>query len=167
MRYLNLPMSPLKKKYHLNVDVPKKGSTFAKCIICESLKDLISKVGKNNASAKEHELKMKRHNKHQESCRHLYDSWKSKSIQSKEQFLCIIHGKMDHLKIVLQRLQVKNKKVVGLSELPIMLTRMIVHGHGDEAILFNTQMNCSPMTLISQLDLFCIYYELWKSNLFL
>jgi hypothetical protein len=54
-------MSRLRKKCHLNVDVPKKGSTFAKCIICESLKDLISKVGKNSASAKEHELKMKRH----------------------------------------------------------------------------------------------------------
>jgi hypothetical protein len=34
---------------------------------------------------------------------------------------------------------------------------------GDE----NTQMNCSPMTLISQLDLFYIYYELWKRNLFI
>jgi len=54
-------MSLLRKKYHLNVDVPKKGSTFAKCIICEYLKNLISKVGKNSASAKEHELKMKRH----------------------------------------------------------------------------------------------------------
>jgi len=97
-------MSRLRKKYYLNVDVPKRGSTFAKCIICESLKDLISKVGKNSSSAKEHELKLKRHNKHQESCRHLYNSWKSESIQSKEQFLYIIHGKMDHLKTLLRRL---------------------------------------------------------------
>jgi len=51
----------LRKKYHFNVDVGKRGLNFAKCIICESLKDLISKVGKNNASAKEHELKLKRH----------------------------------------------------------------------------------------------------------
>jgi len=78
-----------------------------------------------------------------------------------------IHGNMDHLKIVLRRLHVKNKKVVGLNELPITLTRMIVHGHGDETFLFNTQMNCSPMTLISQLDLFYIYYVLWKRNLFI
>jgi hypothetical protein len=57
-------MSRLGKKYHFNVDVPKRGSTFAKCIICESLKDLISKVGKNSVNTKEHELKLKRHNKH-------------------------------------------------------------------------------------------------------
>jgi hypothetical protein len=39
-------MSRLRKKYDLNVDVPKKGSTFAKCIICEYLTNLILKVGK-------------------------------------------------------------------------------------------------------------------------
>jgi len=35
-------MSILKKRHHLNVDVRKKGFVFAKCIMCESLKDLIS-----------------------------------------------------------------------------------------------------------------------------
>ncbi len=127
-------MSQLMKKYHFNVNVQKRGSTFAKCIVCESLKNLISKVGKNSASAKEHEFKLKRHNKHGESCRHFYHSWKVESIPSKEEFLCIIHNKMDHSKIVLPRLQVKNKMVeVGLSQLPITLIGMIVHGHGDEA----------------------------------
>jgi hypothetical protein len=38
----------IEKKEHLNMDVQKKGSAFAKCIICESLKDLISKARKNN-----------------------------------------------------------------------------------------------------------------------
>jgi hypothetical protein len=46
-------MNQLKKKYHLNVDVQKRGSTFTKYIVCESLKDLISKVGKNGVSGKE------------------------------------------------------------------------------------------------------------------
>jgi hypothetical protein len=55
------------------------------------------------------------------------------SIQSKEEFLFIIHDKMDHLKAILPRLQVKNKMVVGFGQLPIMLIRMIVHGDGDEA----------------------------------
>jgi hypothetical protein len=115
-------MSWLRKKHHFNVDVQKKGSTFANCTICESLKDLISKVGKNNVSANKHELKLKRHNKHQESCKCFYHGWKTKSVQSKEEFLCIIHDKMDHSKTTLPRLQVKNKMVVGLGQLPIMLT---------------------------------------------
>jgi hypothetical protein len=67
-------MSQLRKKYHFNVDVQKRGSTFAKCIVCEYLKDLMSKVGKNSVNAKEHKLKLKRHNKHQELCKHLYHS---------------------------------------------------------------------------------------------
>jgi hypothetical protein len=38
-------------------------------IICEFLMGLISKVRKNNISVKEQELKFKKHNKHQKSCR--------------------------------------------------------------------------------------------------
>jgi len=126
-------MNQLRKKYHLNVDVLKRCSTFAKCTICESLKDLISKVKKNNASAKEHELKLKRHNNHKKSCRHIYHNWKVELIQLKDEFLCIIHDKMEHLKTTLSKLQVKNKMVVGLGQLLITLTRMIAYGHGDEA----------------------------------
>jgi hypothetical protein len=40
---------------------------------------------------------------------------------------------MDHSKTTLPRLQVKNKMVAGLGQLPITLIRMIVHEHGDEA----------------------------------
>jgi hypothetical protein len=50
------------------------------------LKDLISKVGKKNASGKEHELKLKKHNKHQESCKKFYHNWKAETSQSKEEF---------------------------------------------------------------------------------
>jgi hypothetical protein len=39
---------------------------------------------------------------------------------------------MDHSKTTLPRLQVKNKMVVRLGQLPITLIGMIVHGHGDE-----------------------------------
>jgi hypothetical protein len=49
-------MSWLKKKKHLNVDVQKRGFAFAKCIVCESLKDLISKVRKNNLCVKNMKL---------------------------------------------------------------------------------------------------------------
>jgi hypothetical protein len=39
---------------------------------------------------------------------------------------------MDHAKTMLPRLQVCNKMIFGLGQLPITLTRMITHGHGDE-----------------------------------
>jgi cytochrome c2 len=45
-------MNMLKKKHHLNVDAQKRRSIFTKCIMCESFKDLISKLGKNNTNVK-------------------------------------------------------------------------------------------------------------------
>jgi hypothetical protein len=39
---------------------------------------------------------------------------------------------MDHAKTMLPRLQMCNKMIFGLGKLPITLTGMIVHGHGDE-----------------------------------
>jgi len=88
-------MSWLRKKKHLNVDVEKRGSIFTKCTICESLKDLISKVGKNNPDVKKYKIKLKKHNIHQESRQCLYHTWKVGFVQSKEDFLCVIHDKMD------------------------------------------------------------------------
>jgi hypothetical protein len=37
-------MNHLGKNHHFNIDVRKWGSNFVKCIVCASLKDLISKI---------------------------------------------------------------------------------------------------------------------------
>jgi hypothetical protein len=67
-------------------------------------------------------------------------------MQSKDEFLCIIHDKMDHAKTTLPRLQMCNKMIFGLGQLPIILTRMIAHGHGDEryAQYFNELLLNNP-----------------------
>jgi hypothetical protein len=49
---------------------------FAKCIVCESLKDLISKLGNNSNEALEYEAKLIKHILHQESCINLYHTWR-------------------------------------------------------------------------------------------
>jgi len=100
--------------------------------MCESLKYLISKLGRNNSDVRKYELKFKKQLLHQELCRSLYHTWRSEFMRSKDEFLYIIHDKMDHAKITLPRLQMANKMICGLGQLPIILTSMIVHGHGDE-----------------------------------
>jgi len=125
-------MNRLKKRHHWNVNVWKWGSVFAKCIIYESFKDLISKVWRNNNETIEYEGKLKKQILHQESCRNLYHTWKTKSVQLKDEFLCIIHGKMDHTKTPLLRLQVYNKMISSFGKLPITLMGMIMHGHENE-----------------------------------
>ncbi len=64
MCFHHFALSWLRKKYHLYVNVQKRGLTFAKHIVCESLKTLKSKVGNTNAIVKEHEMKLKIHNKY-------------------------------------------------------------------------------------------------------
>ncbi len=98
-------MNRLKKRHHLDVDMRNRILVLAKCIMCESLKDFISKLGRKNIDAKEHELKLKIHILHQESCKSLYHTWRSKSMQSKDEFLCVICDKMDHAKIAVPKFQ--------------------------------------------------------------
>jgi hypothetical protein len=68
-------MNKVRKRRHLNVDVQKRGSVFAKCIVWESLKDSICKLGKHSNEPLEYEVKLKKHILHQESCRKLYHTW--------------------------------------------------------------------------------------------
>jgi len=49
----------IEKEKHLNMDVQKRGSAFAKCTVCESLKDFISKVGKTNPCVKSMKLNLR------------------------------------------------------------------------------------------------------------
>ncbi len=53
-------------------------------------------------------------------------------MRSKDEFLCIIHDKMDHIKTTLPRSQVCNKMIFGLKQLPVTFMGMIMHGHRDE-----------------------------------
>jgi hypothetical protein len=134
---------------------------FAKCIICESLKDLIFKLGMNNNEALKYEVKLRKHILHQGSCKLLYYTWKIESMRLKDDFLHIIHDKMDHAKITLSRLQMCNKLIFSLGRLPITLMGMITHGHGDERYAQYSN-DLWPNNPISQLGPCCGCCSLWK-----
>jgi hypothetical protein len=53
-------MNRLRKRHHFNIDVKKIGFIFGKCIMCESLKDLISKLERTNSGAREYKLKLRK-----------------------------------------------------------------------------------------------------------
>ncbi len=124
-----------------------------KCVVCESLKGLISKSGNNSNEALKYEVKLKKHVLHQKSCKNLYYIQRIELVQSKDEFLCIIHENMDHAKIVLSRLQVCNKMIFRLGQLPITLMSMIAHGHRDErfAHYFNELWPNNPNFIIGSL----------------
>jgi hypothetical protein len=80
---------------------------------------------------------------------------------SKVEFLCIIHAKMDRVKTTFPTLQVANKMICGLGQLPITLMGMIVHGHGDEryAQYSNELWTNDPNFTIGSL---LPFLELWR-----
>jgi hypothetical protein len=73
-------MSKVRKRHHININVQKRGLTFAKCLMCQSVKDLILKLGKNSNDAREYDLKLKKHLLHQKLCKILYHTWRSKFV---------------------------------------------------------------------------------------
>jgi hypothetical protein len=82
-------------------------------------------------------------------------------MRSIDELLCIIHDKMDHAKIAFLRLQIYNKMISGLGQLPIILTCMITHGHKDKRYA-HYQMSCGQMIAISQLGPCCGSFALQK-----
>ena len=73
------------------------------------------------------------HLAHQQSCRRLYGAWREESKRNPSDILCIIHDKMDTAKTALPRMRVTTKATQGLGQLPMNVTGMVSHGHGDGA----------------------------------
>ena len=74
-----------------------------------------------------------KHINYQNACRCLYHGWSSNSVDSPTEFLWIIHNKMDYIKTTIPRMQRTTKATFGLGQIPISVTGMLMHGHGDGA----------------------------------
>jgi hypothetical protein len=118
-------VSRMKKRAFRNVDVKKARSTFSKCSECTETRNSVEK--------KKWQRRFDEHMVHQLSCRKLYYNWRIESDRSPLEVLCIIHDGMDNRKTALPRLRIITKGSSGLGQLPMTLTGMLTHGHGDGA----------------------------------
>jgi hypothetical protein len=71
------------------------------------------------------------HNALARSHREFYYANRNLSISEPEKVLTIIHDKMDHSKTASPHFSHKNKSTESFMKLPVSVTGMIVHGHGD------------------------------------
>ena len=78
-------------------------------------------------------LDRRTHMLQQMSCRNVYYGWRLYSKMHPKKYLCIIHDKMDQQKTSIPRLQLVPKFVNHVMQLPISLTGMLTHGHGQRA----------------------------------
>ena len=76
---------------------------------------------------------LQKHLQYQSGCRKLYHNWRNEAVVSPIEFICIIHDKMDTQKTTLPRMRVITKGTSGLGKLPMSVTGILAHGHGDGA----------------------------------
>ena len=126
-------VSVMKKKLFRNVEVKAPSSNFSRCSECNFLQDCISRYPRGCDEWATLMNDRTKHINYQNACRRLYHGWSSNSVDSPTEFLCIIHDKMDHTKSAIPRMQRSTKATSRLGQIPISVTGMLTHGHGDGA----------------------------------
>ena len=126
-------VSVMKKKLFRHIEVKAPNNNFSRYSECDFLWDCISRYPRGCDEWATLVNDRTKHINYQNACRRLYHGWSSNSIDSPTKFLCIIHDKMDHTKSVIPRMQRSTKATSRLGQIPISVTGMLMHGHGDGA----------------------------------
>jgi hypothetical protein len=135
--------SKIRKEHFPDYQVKRRADGFARCGRCDNL----TKHG--SASFKHMTMLLETHLRKQEYTRAYYYLSRARSIHRPMQVLCIMHDKMDHSKTASPCFALKTKSVDAYLKLPISVTRMIAHGHGDKKYahyaldLYPADSNCT------------------------
>ena len=126
-------ISSIRKRSFKNVEIKRVGCNFSKCSECDFLKEFIARTPRGTEEWQTLVEDLQTHLRYQSGCRKLYHSWRNEACVSPTEFLCIIHDKMDTKKTALPRMRVITKGTAGLGKLPMGVTGILTHGHGDGA----------------------------------
>ena len=121
----------MKKKLFKHVEVKAPNNNFSRYIEYDFLQDCISRYPRGCEEWAMLVNDRTKHINYHNVCHRLYYGWNSNSIHSPTELLCIIHNKMDHIKTAIPRMQQITKATSGLGRIPISVTVMLTHGHGD------------------------------------
>ena len=108
-----------------------RGDSFARCGMCDQYKQLRSAVTSRTNTWEKWNSLLRKHIQGQKAHRLLYYANRGISETNPEQMLTIIHDKMDHSKTASPHYSHKNKATDSFMKLPVAVTGMIAHGHGD------------------------------------
>jgi hypothetical protein len=107
------------------------GDNFARCGQCNKLKKLRVACTRGSSAAVLWTKKLEAHGQAQRAHKELYYPNRNLSKSEPSIVLTIIDDKMDHSKTTCPHFSHKNKAVDSFMKLPVAVTRMIAHGHGD------------------------------------
>ena len=108
-----------------------RGDSFACCGTCDEYKQLRSACTPMSIQREKWEKVLENHLAGQKAHRELYYAHRYISEEYPKKMVTIIHDKMDHSKIASLHFSHKSKATESFMKLPVAITRMIVHGHGD------------------------------------
>ena len=126
-------VSVMKKKLFRHIEVKAQNNNFSRCSECDFLQDCISRYPYGCDEWATLVNDRTKHINYQNACRRLYHGWSSNSVDSPTEFFYIIHDKMDHTKSAILQMQRSIKPTLGLGHIPISVTGMLTHGHGNGA----------------------------------
>jgi hypothetical protein len=108
-----------------------RGDNFARCGVCDRVKQLRSACTPRSRAQEVWTNKLKVHLDGQRAHRELYYANRTLSERYPKKVLTIIHDKMDHSKTASPHFSHKSKASDSFMKLPVAVTGMIAHGHGD------------------------------------
>jgi hypothetical protein len=108
-----------------------RGDNFARCGQCDKLKKIRVACTRGSCAADLWTKKLEANGQAQRAHRELYYANRNLSKSKPSKVLTIIHDKMDHSKTACPHFSHKNKAVDSFMKLPVVVTGMIAHGHGD------------------------------------
>ena len=108
-----------------------RGDSFARCGQCDRLKQFRSACTPCSQAQEVWTRELKIHLAGQQAHRELYYANHMMSEKYPEKVLTIIHDKMDHSKTSSPHFSHKSKAIDSFMKMPIAITCMIAHGHGD------------------------------------
>jgi hypothetical protein len=124
-------LSRIRNEPFVEYSPKSRGDNFARCGQCDKLKKLQAACTRGSGAAVLWTKKLEAHGQAQRAHRELYYANRNLSKSEPSKVLTIIHDKMDHSKIAYPHFSHKNKAVDSFMKLPVTVTGMIAHGHGD------------------------------------
>ena len=124
-------LSKIRTSTFSEFDAKKPGDNFARCATCDKYHSL--RRG-SIAGSQQALLWAKRLDKHlalARAHREFYYANRTRSRDFPHECLTIMHDKMDHAKTASPVFSHKSKEIDGLVKLPVSVTGMLAHGHGD------------------------------------
>ena len=112
-------------------DVKRPGDNFARCGTCDKYKELRKDVVAGSEQALKWSRKLDKHLAIARAHREFYYAKRYHSLTYSHECLTVMHDKMDHAKTPSPVFSHKSKELDNLVKLPVSVTGMIAHGHGD------------------------------------